>query len=575
MNAIVDTPPEGGGHEIAADERIVSALVERGRLKDADLARARRLQEETGGSLLGLLARLGLVSERDHAETAAAVLGLPLVSAKDAPELPPDTVALSPKFMKQFHVVPVAENEQGVDVLVADPQDLYALDAVRLATGREVRANIALRSEIDDLIERWHGQGRSAMGAIIETAEGEAGDMDDVEHLRDLASEAPVIRLVNLIIQRAVELRASDIHIEPFENRLKVRYRIDGVLEEAEGPPANLTAAIISRIKIMAKLNIAERRLPQDGRIMLRVQGKELDLRVSSMPTAHGESVVMRLLDRETVVFDFHRLGFTDDFLPQFQHVLEQPHGILLVTGPTGSGKTTTLYTALSKLNTSDVKIITVEDPIEYQIEGINQIQAKPQIGLDFANALRSIVRQDPDIIMIGEMRDLETARIAIQSALTGHLVLSTLHTNNAAGGITRLLDMGVEDYLLTSTVNGILAQRLVRRLEPTHAERYPASPEEIEKFGLRRWQPEGDIYLYHPRPSELSPTGYLGRTTIMEFLVMDDELRRAVMRHAGMGELEQLARKAGMHTMYEDGIGKALAGVTTIEEVLRVTEDA
>jgi len=575
MNAIVDTTPEGGGIETAADERIVATLVERGRLKDADLARARRLQEETGGSLLGLLSRLGLVSERDHAETAAAVLGVPLVSAKDAPELPPDTVALSPKFMKQFHVVPVAESDNVLEVLVADPQDLYALDAVRLATGREVRPSIALRSEIDDLIERWFGQGRSAMGAIIETAEGETGDMDDVEHLRDLASEAPVIRLVNLIIQRAVELRASDIHIEPFESRLKVRYRVDGVLQESEGPPANLTAAIISRVKIMAKLNIAERRLPQDGRIMLRVQGKELDLRVSTVPTAHGESVVMRLLDRETVVFDFHRLGFTDEFLPQFQHVLEQPHGILLVTGPTGSGKTTTLYTALAKLNTSDVKIITVEDPVEYQIEGINQIQAKPQIGLDFANALRSIVRQDPDIIMIGEMRDLETARIAIQSALTGHLVLSTLHTNNAAGGITRLLDMGVEDYLLTSTVNGILAQRLVRRLEPQHAERYPASPEEIDKFSLRRWQPEGDIYLYRPQASELSPTGYLGRTTIMEFLVMNDELRRAVMRHAGMGEIEQLARQAGMRTMYEDGIAKALAGVTTIEEVLRVTEDA
>jgi general secretion pathway protein E len=439
-----------------------------------------------------------------------------------------------------------------------------------------VRVHVALRSEIDDLIERWYGQGRSAMGAIVETAEGEgSGDLDDVEHLRDLASEAPVIRLVNLVIQRAVEFRASDIHIEPFENRLKVRYRIDGVLQEGESPPANLTAAVISRIKIMAKLNIAERRLPQDGRIMLRVQGKELDLRVSTMPTSHGESVVMRLLDRETVVFDFERLGFTDNFLPQFQKVLEQPHGILLVTGPTGSGKTTTLYTALSKLNTSDVKIITVEDPVEYQIEGINQIQAKPQIGLDFANALRSIVRQDPDIIMIGEMRDLETARIAIQSALTGHLVLSTLHTNNAAGGITRLLDMGVEDYLLTSTVNGILAQRLVRRLEPLHAERYPASPEEIEKFDLRRFQPEGEIFLYHPRPSELSPTGYLGRTTIMEFLVMNDDIRRGVMRHAGMGELEQLARNAGMRTMYEDGIMKALAGLTTIEEVLRVTEDA
>ncbi len=564
-----------GGLEASTDERVVALLLDKERLKDADVVRARRLQAETGGSLLTLLARLGLVSERDHAEACAEVLDLPLVSARDAPELPPEGVVLTPKFMKQFHVVPVSESEDRVEVLLADPQDAYTLDAVRLATGRDVHASIALRSEIDDLIERWHGQGRSAMGAIVETAEGESGDMDDVEHLRDLASEAPVIRLVNLIIQRAVEMRASDIHIEPFENRLKVRYRIDGVLEEGESPPQNLTAAVISRVKIMAKLNIAERRLPQDGRIMLRVQGKELDLRVSTMPTAHGESVVMRLLDRETVVFDFHKLGFTDNFLPQFQQVLQQPHGILLVTGPTGSGKTTTLYTALSKLNTPGVKIITVEDPVEYQIEGINQIQAKPQIGLDFTHALRSIVRQDPDIIMIGEMRDLETARIAIQSALTGHLVLSTLHTNNAAGGITRMLDMGVEDYLLTSTINGILAQRLVRRLEPEHAQAYPASPEEIEKFGLRKYQPEGEIHLYRPRSSELSPTGYLGRTTIMEFLVMDDALRRAVMRHAGMGELEQLAREAGMRTMYEDGIMKALAGVTTIGEVLRVTEDA
>ena len=562
------------------DERIVDALVGKGRLKEADLGRARRLQEETGGSLLSLLSRLGLVSERDHAETTAEVMQLPLLSGKDAPESMPealaDAQALSMRFLKQFHVCPLAEANGRLQLWMADPYDQYAIDAVKLATGSEVEVSIGLRSEIDDLIERWHGQGRSAMGTIVETADGDtSGDMDDVEHLRDLASEAPVIRLVNLVIQRAVELRASDIHIEPFENRLKVRYRIDGVLEEGESPPTNLTAAVISRIKIMAKLNIAERRLPQDGRIMLRVQGKELDLRVSTVPTAHGESVVMRLLDRETVVLDFERLGFTDSFLPQFQKVLEQPHGILLVTGPTGSGKTTTLYTALSKLNTPDVKIITVEDPVEYQIEGINQIQAKPQIGLDFSSALRSIVRQDPDVIMIGEMRDLETARIAIQSALTGHLVLSTLHTNNAAGGITRMLDMGVEDYLLTSTINGILAQRLVRRLEPTHAEKYLASPEEIEKFGLRRHQPEGEIHLYRPRASPIAPTGYLGRTTIMEFLVMNDELRRAVMRHAGMGELEQIARSAGMRTMYEDGIVKAMAGMTTIEEVLRVTEDA
>ena len=575
MNAVVGTPVDN--QDIQA--RIVEALLERRRLKEADLARARQLAPESGLGLLPLLGRLGLISERDHAETCAEVMALPLLDGRTLPDTPPESLpeiqALSPRFLKQFHICPLGEQGGAIELWVADPWDDYAPQAIALATELPVRIKVGLRSEIDDLIERWFGQGRSAMGAIVETADSEASASDDIEQLRDLASEAPVIRLVNLLIQRAVELHASDIHIEPFESRLKVRYRVDGVLVEGESPPAKLTAAVISRVKIMARLNIAERRLPQDGRIMLRVQGKELDLRVSTMPTAHGESVVMRLLDRETVVFDFQRLGFSGDFLPQFRRVLEQPHGILLVTGPTGSGKTTTLYTALSQLNTADVKIITVEDPVEYQIEGINQIQAKPQIGLDFAQALRSIVRQDPDIIMIGEMRDLETARIAIQSALTGHLVLSTLHTNNAAGGITRLLDMGVEDYLLTSTINGILAQRLVRRLEPTHAERYLATPEEIERFELRRLQPQGDIHLYRARPSALAPTGYSGRTTIVEFLVMDDELRRAVMRRAGMGELEQLARQRGMRTMYEDGLEKALRGETTIEEVLRVTEES
>lgn len=557
------------------DARIASALVARGRLKDADLVRAERLRAETGGGLPSLLVKLGMVSERDMADTLGDVLHLPVLAAKDCPDAPPANVQLSLKFLKHHGLCPVGEDEASVTVLCADPQDAYLADAVRLATGREVKLAVGLRSEISDLVERYYGQGRSALGAIVEDVGEESREEDDVEHLRDLASEAPVIRLVNLLIQRAVETRASDIHIEPFETRLKVRYRIDGVLIDAESPPAALTAAVISRIKIMAKLNIAERRLPQDGRIMVRVQGKELDLRVSTVPTQHGESVVMRLLDRESVVFDFHTLGFTDEFLPRFMKVLDQPHGILLVTGPTGSGKTTTLYTALSKLNTDDVKIITVEDPVEYQIEGINQIQAKAQIGLDFATALRSIVRQDPDIIMIGEMRDLETAKIAIQSALTGHLVLSTLHTNSAAGGITRLLDMGVEDYLLTSTVNGILGQRLVRKLEPTHAERYEVSPEEIEKFGLRRLQPEGPIHLYRPMPSALTPTGYLGRTTIMEFLVVDDAMRKLVMQHATSAEIEREARARGMRTMYEDGLAKALAGQTTIEEVLRVTEEA
>ncbi|HET6632992.1 MAG TPA: type II secretion system ATPase GspE [Rhodanobacteraceae bacterium] len=573
--AAIDTS-DAAAADASLDERICRFLVTRGRLKEADLARARRVHEESSddSSLSALLTRLGLVSERDMAEAVAELLSLPLKAAKDMPDAPPDGVQLSVRFMKQHHVVAVGEDEDGVDLLVADPSDRYAIEAVELATGRPSRISIGLRSELDDLIERYYGQGRSAMGAIVENLTEDARGEDDVEHLRDLASEAPVIRLVNLLIQRAVEQRASDIHIEPFENRLKVRYRIDGVLHEVESPPASSTAAVISRVKIMAKLNIAERRLPQDGRIMIRVQGKELDLRVSTVPTAHGESVVMRILDREAVVFDFQRLGFTDQFLGKFLGVLERPHGILLVTGPTGSGKTTTLYTALSKLNTSDVKIITVEDPVEYQIEGINQIQAKPTIGLDFSHALRSIVRQDPDIIMIGEMRDLETARIAIQSALTGHLVLSTLHTNNAAGGITRMLDMGVEDYLLTSTINGILAQRLVRRLDREHAEVYEALPELVAEFGLERFTDERPIKLYKPIPSVANPSGYFGRTTIMEFLVMSDAIRRQIMKHAGMGEIEMQAQDEGMRTMYEDGLVKALAGTTTVEEVLRVTQE-
>jgi len=559
------------------DERICEHLVAHGHLKEADLVRARRLLEENGeGKLVPLLTRLGLVSEREMGDALSEVLQLPLVSARDCPETPPPNVQMSVRFLKQYHVVPIAESETTVDMLMADPADEYPLQAVSLATEKQINVKVGFASEIDDLIERYYGQGRSAMGTIVENlSEDSTRSEDDIEHLRDLASEAPVIRLVNLVIQRAVEQRASDIHIEPFENRLKVRYRVDGVLQEVESPPAASTAAVISRVKIMAKLNIAERRLPQDGRIMLRVQGKELDLRVSTVPTSFGESVVMRILDRESIVFDFHQLGFTDEFLPRFTRVLELPHGILLVTGPTGSGKTTTLYTALSKLNTPDVKIITVEDPVEYQIEGINQIQAKPAIGLDFAHALRSIVRQDPDIIMIGEMRDLETAKIAIQSALTGHLVLSTLHTNNAAGGVTRMLDMGVEDYLLTSTVNGILAQRLVRRLEPTHAQPYEALPEVIKEFELRRLQPEGDIRLYRPVPSSITSTGYHGRTTIMEFLVMSDPIRRQVMQHSDMGKIEERARAEGMRTMYEDGLVKSLAGVTTIEEVLRVTQES
>jgi len=559
----------------SATDAVSEFLLSNGRLKHADLKRAETYREQNGGDLIILLVRLGLVSERDVAEAESALLQLPLVRTADLPDDVPELSGISVRFLKENQILPIDETDDDLIVVMANPRDEFSVRSLAMASGKNIVRRVGIASEIENGIEKLLGGGRSAMGQIVERlgAESEA-ELEDVEHLRDLASEAPVIRLVNLLMQRAVEARASDIHIEPFENRLKVRYRIDGVLQEVEAPPASSTAAVISRIKIMAKLNIAERRLPQDGRIMHRVQGKELDLRVSTVPTSHGESVVMRILDRESIVLDFESLGFDDHIKKKFIHALEMPHGIILVTGPTGSGKTTTLYTALSALNTSERKIITVEDPVEYQLEGINQIQAKSSIGLDFAHALRAIVRQDPDVIMIGEMRDLETAKIAIQSALTGHLVLSTVHTNDAAGGVTRMLDMGVEDYLLTSTVNAILAQRLVRTLDTEHREAYELLPEVAREIGMNRLVERERYVVYRPLPTENNPNGYRGRTTILELLMMTDPIRRLIMKHATSGEIQDLAIAEGMRTMYQDGLTKCLQGITTLEEVLRVTQE-
>ncbi|MGI3745452.1 MAG: type II secretion system ATPase GspE [Janthinobacterium lividum] len=553
-------------------EALCAWLLANAGLKTGDLERAQRLaQESEGSSLTELLTRLGLVSELDLAKAWASTLQAPLLLAENVTLSGEPLPELSERFLRHYRLLPIGTHADGVHVLAANPGNAYGLDAVAYACQAPVYVSVGAGSEVDGLIERYYGQGRSAMGSLIETLDEHGGAEEDIEHLKDLASEAPVIRLVNLILQRAVEQRASDIHIEPFESQLKVRYRIDGVLHEAEAPPSSSSAAIISRLKIMARLDIAERRLPQDGRIMLRIQGKELDLRVSTVPTSFGESVVMRLLDRQTVSFDFPSLGMDGERLQNFLDVLENPHGILLVTGPTGSGKTTTLYTALSRLNTAERKIITVEDPVEYQLEGINQIQVKPAIGLDFAGALRSIVRQDPDVIMIGEMRDLETCRIAIQSSLTGHLVLSTLHTNSAAASITRLLDMGVESYLIASTVKGILAQRLVRRLDPLTRIAFEAPPELVAEHGLERFTDQRPITLYRPA-SEMPGGGYHGRSAITELLVMNEELRGLLMRQADASTLEQAARRGGLRTLYEEGLRQAVAGVTSLEEVLRVT---
>jgi len=560
-------------------KRLGEILVERGKLDPANLERALKLQEGGASEKLGvILQRLGMVSGRDLADALADQLDVPIAVASDFPELPLMEERLSPKFLRDAQAVPLHEDDEELALAVADPTDSFLLSAVQMASGKRVRPYIAAPNEIDAALERLYGGGRSSMGAIVDNIEARVDDEDDlgdVAHLKDLASEAPVIRLVNLILTKAVESRASDIHIEPFENRLIVRYRIDGVLHEVESPPRRLSAAVISRVKIMANLDIAERRLPQDGRIKLRIQGKEIDLRVSTVPTMHGESVVMRILDKGGVPLNFESLGFDGASLDRFLAILDQPHGILLVTGPTGSGKTTTLYTALDRLNKSDVKIVTVEDPVEYQMPGINQIQVKPQIDLTFANALRSIVRQDPDIIMVGEIRDVDTLRIAMQSALTGHLVLSTVHTNDAPSTISRLLDMGAEDYLLTSTVSGILAQRLVRTLCPKCREPHKALPEVIEQMGLRRYVPQGDVTLYRPVGCpECAGTGYWGRVCIIEVMLMTDNLRSLVMRHATAGDLRAVAVQEGMETMFENGLRKSLAGVTTIEEVLRVSRE-
>ncbi len=549
-------------------ERLVAA----GKLPARDLERALAAQREMGGSLDAVLVSLGLVSELDAAQALAEHLQLPFVPGEGFPEPLPDIDGLQPEFLQSHQVLPLGVDGHDLVVAMRAPQDAFVVKALHLSTGLQVRPSVALASDIDKALRRQQDE---AEAQTPDQGAAEAGDAGDfVEHLRDLASEAPVIRLVNSLIGRVIELRASDIHLEPFDDGLHVRYRIDGVLHPGELVPAQQGAAVSSRVKLLAHLDIAERRLPQDGRIKTRVKGRELDLRVSTVPTVWGESVVMRVLDRASVRFGLGDMGFEADTLARFNQLIHRPHGILLVTGPTGSGKTTTLYAALSTLDAASQKIITVEDPVEYQLEGINQIQVHSQINLTFANALRSILRQDPDIIMIGEMRDGETAQIAVQSSLTGHLVLSTLHTNTAASAVVRMQDMGVERYLITSTVNGVLAQRLVRRLCPHCRTPVQPSPELWRSSGLARFVPAGQPIYQASGCEHCRGTGYQGRSAIHELLVVDEALRSAILQGQDASALQALAVQAGMHTLYDDGLRKVAAGVTSLDELLRVTQD-
>ncbi len=554
--------------------RLGPALIASGAVDQRTLERARRVAAETGGRLDRVLTQLGLVSDRGLAEALAQLVAAPMVAPADYPDEALFVDQLKAKFLRKAHALPIAESEDRAVLAMADPLDVFTRNAVTAALGRPVAVAVAVPIELEAAFDRLYsepgedGAGEALLDEVVTDAEPAE---EDAERLKDLASEAPVIRLVNQLIARAVETHASDVHLEPFPDRLRVRYRYDGVLHEIEPPPARLQAAVISRIKIMARLDIAERRLPQDGRIKLTVRGHEIDFRVSTIPALYGEKVVLRVLDRTAVEFDYHKLGLPQDIRAGIERSLDLPNGMVLVTGPTGSGKTTTLYTGLLRLNTVARNVVTVEDPIEYQLAGINQIQVKPQIGLNFASLLRSILRQDPDVIMIGEIRDLETVQIAVQAALTGHLVLSTLHTNSAAATMTRLRDMGLEDYLLTATLKAVLAQRLVRRL-CAKCKTPEAAPAALrERFGLDRLAGDGPIVLYHPTGCpECRGTGFRGRRAIAELLVPSRAIDRLIFDGADDTAIERAAVEGGMRPIFDSGLLAVLEGDTTIEEVVR-----
>ena len=550
-------------------ERLADVVIELGQCDSRTVERGRRLAQENGQRLDAILLQLGLISERGLAEAYSILLALPVARAESYPPTPLLPARLTAKFLRQVRAVPLSHDLDTLVVAFADPLNRFVGKAIAAATGLKISAQVAVPLELEAALDRLYPAGSFRSADTDDNAI--KASSDDAERLKDLASEAPVIRLVNQIIGRAVETQASDIHFEPFEDELRVRFRYDGVLHEMDAPAPRLTAAITSRVKIMAALDIAERRLPQDGRIKLPIRGQEIDFRVSTIPSLHGETIVLRVLDRSAVSLEHDALGLPSAVVQRLDQALELPNGIVLVTGPTGSGKTTTLYTGLRGINSVARKIVTVEDPIEYQLRGINQIQVKPQIGLNFASLLRSILRQDPDVIMVGEIRDLETAQIAVQAALTGHLVLSTVHTNSAAATVTRLRDMGVEDYLLTAVLRGVLAQRLVRRLCLECREEAVAPSELVDRLQLDREGTGGPIRLWHAVGCpHCRNTGYRGRLAIAEFLQPDGAIERLIFARADHTEIERAAVAGGMRPLFMAGLDAALAGITTVEEVVR-----
>jgi len=546
-------------------------LREKNLISREELEKALQIQAQTGEKLGKILVEQGMITEEALLDALSEKLGIPRVKI-DAYSIDPSVVNVIPLAMaRRYRVIPLFKVEDTLTVAMADPLDVFLIDALRYQTGLKIQQVIATEKDIERAINKYYSVKDSIEEVIKDLKGTEEAEEKPQELSSESSEEASVIKLVNLIISQAIKDRASDIHIEPEAKRLRIRYRIDGILHEVFFPPKHLHPMIISRIKIMSDLDVSERRVPQDGRFQLKVENKNVDMRVSILPTIHGEKAVMRVLDKSQLVMGLEELGFDEDVLRQWRGIINKSQGIILITGPTGSGKTTTLYAVLREINTVEKNIVTVENPVEYELPLINQVQVNPAAGLTFASGLRSILRQDPDIIMIGEIRDLETAEIAIRSALTGHLVLSTLHTNDAPGAVTRLIDMGVEPFLVSSSLIGVLAQRLVRKICP-HCKEPVSIPPEIWTRMELPGPLSGTTFYKGKGCRECKGTGYKGRTGIYELMVLNEEIQRLIVKRASDDQLQKAAKEAGMVTLREDGFKKAIRGITTLEEVLRVT---
>ena len=562
------------------DDYLASILLEQGIVTESQLNEAFEEKERSGTSLGHVLVDFGFTTEEQILNVIADNLGMEVVNMKYV-EIPDDVLKrVSASFARAYEIIPIRFEDNTLTVALSDPLNPTILDDLHFMLGTNVKGAISNKEDIMEAITKFYGTSGESVEDMLKELEhdmplekyDEETIQDDVITLRELATEAPVIKLLNLILIQAIKDRASDIHFEPFEDEFKIRYRVDGVLYEMIPPPKHLALALTCRIKVIANLNIAERRLPQDGRIMLNVLGRNVDIRVSCLPTAFGESVVMRVLDREVVNLDIEQLGMREDTLEQVKEIIEMPHGIFIVTGPTGSGKTTSLYSFLKKINRIDLKLITTEDPVEYDIEGIVQVPINSKIGLTFARCLRSILRQDPDKIMVGEIRDIETAQMAIQASLTGHLVFTTLHTNNAPGSITRLIDMGVEPFLVSSTLEAILAQRLIRKICQRCKTPFRPNEFQLNQIGLTLKDIENKELYYGKGCQDCNQSGYKGRTGIFELLVVNDTIRDLIVQGAPTIMIQEKAREGGMRTMREEGILKIYDGLTSIEEVARET---